>query len=149
MEERDIYEILKIILNSIKKESFTWRLEGSANLKIQGIDTPISDLDISTNDEGIRIFRKALKKYVIKDFLSRKINGLSLICNINGFEVEINSYGDRELDMFDKTKKIKWKGLEIPILPLEDAKRFYELINRERKVKLIEKYLNLSLHIKT
>jgi hypothetical protein len=141
MEENDIKEILQIILNNLKSKEFIWRLEGSANLKVQGVDVSIRDLDITTNEEGIKIFRIALEKYIIKDFFSEKINGSSLICNINHFEVEINSYGDRKFDMFNKTKKIIWNELQINILPLKYAKKFYELINRKEKVDLISKYL--------
>jgi len=83
-----------------------------------------------------------LNKYIVKDFFSQKINGHSIVCDINNFEIEINSYGDRKLDMFDKTKKIFWNDLKIPILPLEYAKKFYELINRKEKVELISKYMS-------
>jgi len=142
MDEQDIKEILQIILDSLQGKEFIWRLEGSANLKIQGVDVFIRDLDITTNNNGIEIFREALKKFIVKDFFSQKINGHSIVCNINTFEVEINSYGDRKLDMFDKTEKILWNDLQIPILPLEYAKKFYELINRKEKVDLISKYLS-------
>jgi len=142
MDEQDIKEILQIILDSLQGKEFIWRLEGSANLKIQGVDVSIRDLDITTKNNGIEIFREALKKFIVKDFFSQKINGHSIVCNINTFEVEINSYGDRKLDMFDKTEKILWNDLQIPILPLEYAKKFYELINRKEKVDLISKYLS-------
>ena len=142
MDEKNIKEILQIILDTLQGKEFVWRLEGSANLIIQGVEVSVQDLDITTNDEGIEIFRNALKKYIVKDFFSQKINGRSIICDINNFEVEINSYGDRKLDMFDKTEKIFWNDLKIPILPLEYAKKFYELINRKEKVDLISKYLS-------
>lgn len=141
METNDIKQILNIILTNLKDKEFSWRLEGSANLVIQGVDTTVRDLDITTNDEGIKIFRETLKEFIVKDFTSEKINGHSIVCDINGFEVEINSYGDRTLDMFDKSKKIIWQGLEVPILPLEYAKQFYEAINRTEKVELISRYL--------
>ena len=83
-----------------------------------------------------------MKKYIVKDFFNQKINGRSLVCDINGFEVEINSYGDRKLDMFDKAEKISWNNLQVPILPLKYAKKFYELINRKEKVDLISEYLS-------
>lgn len=142
MDEQNINEILQIILDNIQDKEFIWRLEGSANLKIQGVEVSVQDLDITTNDEGIEIFRNALKRYIVKDFFSQKINGRSIVCDINDFEIEINSYGDRELDMFDKTEKISWNDLKIPILPLQHAKKFYELINRKEKVDLISKYLS-------
>jgi|TARA_Y100000310_G_C20142743_1_gene560995 hypothetical protein len=142
MDEQNIKEILQIILDSLQGKEFVWRLEGSANLRIQGVEVSVQDLDITTNNEGIEIFRSTLKKYIVKDFFSQKINGRSIICDINNFEIEINSYGDRELDMFDKTEKILWNDLKIPILPLEYAKKFYELINRKEKVGLISKHLS-------
>jgi len=141
MDEQNIKEILQTILDSLQGKEFIWRLEGSANLKIQGVEVSVQDLDITTNEEGIEIFRNALKKYIVKDFFSQKINGRSIVCDINNFEIEINSYGDRKLDMLDKTEKIFWNDLKIPILPLEYAKKFYEMINRKEKVDLISKYL--------
>ena len=141
MEDKDIKIVLEIILDSLQNKKFIWRLEGSANLRVQGLDTPVRDLDITTNDEGIEIFRNALKEFIVKDFFSQKINGPSIVGNIQEFEVEINSYGDRKLNMFDKTKTILWNGLKIPILPLKYAKEFYKLIGRKEKVKLIEEKL--------
>ena len=142
MDERNIKEILQITLKNLSNKKFVWRLEGSANLKIQGIDVSVKDLDITTNNEGIEIFRNALKKFIIKDFFSSKINGHSLICNINDFEIEINSYRDRKLNMFDKAKNILWNDLQISILQLEYVKVFYKSINRKEKIDLITKHLN-------
>jgi len=133
MDEQNIKEIIQIILDKLRGKKFIWRLEGSANLKIQGVEVLVRDLDVTTNDEGIEIFRNVLREYIIKDFFSQKINGNSLVCEIDGFKVEINFYGDRELDMFNKTKIIFWNGLQIPVLPLEYAKKFYELINRKER----------------
>ena len=99
-------------------------------------------MDITTNNVGNVIFRNILKEFIVKDFFNQKISRNSLFCDINGFEVEINSYQNEELLMLDKTKKILWNDLQIPITPLEDAKKFYELINRKEKVYLISKYLS-------
>ncbi len=141
MNEQNIKDILQIILDNLQNKEFIWRLEGSANLKVQGIKVLVKDLDIATNSEGIEIFRNALKKYIVKDFFNQRINAYSIICNINNFEIEINSYKDKELDMFDKIEIFFWNELQIPILPLEYAKKFYELINRKEKVCLIQNYL--------
>ncbi|MBW3019735.1 hypothetical protein KY334_00400 [Candidatus Woesearchaeota archaeon] len=141
MNEEDVKKVLEIILKYLEHKEFTWRLEGSANLKIQGVDVSIRDLDITTNEEGIEIFRRVLKDYIVKDFFSEKIKGHSLVLDINGFEVEINYYGDRELNMFDKTEFFNWNNLRIPILPLKYAKFFYESIGRKEKVDLISRFL--------
>lgn len=142
MDEQDIKGILQIILDSLQGKEVKWHLAGSANLKVQGVDVSVRDLDITTNDDGIVIFRNALKKFIVKDFFNPKINSNSLVCDIHGFEVEVNSYNDEELLFLDKTEKIFWNDLQIPIIPLKHAKKFYELINRKEKVDLISKYLS-------
>lgn len=73
MKEKDIYKILKVVLKAIKGKKFVWRLEGSVNLKIQGVEVLVKDFDITTNDNGISLFRDALRDYVVKDFFSEKI----------------------------------------------------------------------------
>ncbi|MBT3323597.1 hypothetical protein HN681_02725 [archaeon] len=144
MNKTDIKEIIQIILSHLDNQKFTWRLEGSANLLIQGIETSVNDLDITTDEEGIKIFRNQLKEYIEKDFFSEKINGPSIICNINSFEIEINCYGDRKINYFDKIQEMTWENLDIPILPLKWAREFYKQIDRKEKVELIDKHLNIS-----
>jgi hypothetical protein len=141
MDDTDLKKILEIILTRIKTEKIVWRLDGSSNLKIQGMNVTINDLDITTNEEGQKIFKEKLKEYVQKHHYSKKINGNTLICKINNFEVEINVYGDREKEYFEDIKKIKWQGLIVPIMPLAQAKEFYERIGRDEKVELINKHL--------
>jgi len=142
VEEKNIKEILEVILDRVGGSDVFWIIEGSANLKIHGIDVSVQDLDITTNDEGIEFFRDNLKKFIVKDFFSEKINGPSLICNICGFEVEINSYGDRKFDVFVKIEKVLWRDLRLPILSLDDTKKFYESIGRKDEVNLISSYLD-------
>ena len=140
MDEQHIKEILQLILDRLQNQELVWRLEGSANLKIQGIDVWVRDLDITTNDHGIQTFRNALQDYKVKDSFNQNINGYSLVFNIHDFEVEVNSYGNKQLNMFDKIEIILWNNLHIPILPLKYAKRFYEFIDRKEKADLLSQY---------
>jgi hypothetical protein len=142
MKTQDIYEVLKIIFDVLKWKNVIWRLDGSVNLIVQGVNTQAKDVDIDTTLEGMDIFENAFKKYITKDFYSEKNKCRILIFDINWFEVEINSYGDRKRDMWDKIKIINWQGLDVPIIPLKYAKIFYQLINRQEKVDLINEYLD-------
>lgn len=141
MNDEQLKNTLAIVTNAVKDKEFHWRLEGTANLRIQGVTTTMRDLDITTTNKGIMVFREALKQYIIKDEYSNKIRGPSLTCDVQGTEVEINAYGDRELDLFDKQETITWQGLSVPVLPLMHAKEFYKAIRREEKVKMIEEHL--------
>jgi hypothetical protein len=142
MNKQELMDLLKVVIKKLNGADFSWRLEGSANLLIQGVLVEVRDLDITTNKEGLDVFRRLLKEFILKDFFSEKTNGQVILCEINGFEVEINAYGDRPLEMLDRKKIIKWKGLDVPILPLQFALEYYKLIKREDKIKLIEYYLS-------
>ncbi len=144
MDDKNLFSILKLITERINQE-FMWRLEGSANLRIQGMNVNVKDLDITTDDNGINFFRSILKEFIVKDCYSEKIKGNTIICSINGYGVEINSYGDRKYGMFDKAKDFLWQGLKFKILPLKYAIEFYKLIKRDEKVRLIENYLKNTL----
>ena len=148
MEERDIYEILKIILSKIKGKKFIWRLEGSSNLKLQGVPISVHDLDIATDAEGIKIFREMLQEYIIKDSYREDILSDALLLDIRGFEVEIlNRKPDKKrLNMFDKIKIITWRGFALPVLPLVYALEFYKSVERTDKINIIEEYLRGKTH---
>lgn len=141
MDDKTLKKILELILNRIERKKIIWRLDGSSNLKVQGIDVTINDLDITTNEEGQKIFKEKLQEYVQEHHYSKKINGKTLICKINNVEVEINVYGDREKEHFNKIKKTIWQELTLPTMPLAQAKEFYEKIGRAEKVELIKKHL--------
>ncbi len=143
MKREKFKEVLVKILDSLEEYgNIIWRLEGSANLLVQGVPTQVRDLDITTNEEGIKVFRKALEEFVVKDFYNEHIHAHSLICNMDGVEVEINVYDRKELNMFNNIEDVIWEGLNLPVLPLESSKRFYELIGRKEKVNLILTYLD-------
>jgi len=141
MNDNELKQILKIILDCLKQNP-VWRLEGGANLRVQGMDVNVSDLDIATDEQGINIFRESLKQYITKDFFNEKTNSITLTGSINNVELDINAYQDKELRMFEEIHFIDWNDLKLPILPLKYAKRFYELINRKEKAELIEKYIS-------
>ena len=141
MKTEEIQKVLKKIITLLGSESFRWSLGGSANLIVQGVKADAKDLDITTDEEGLECFRKLLEEYIIQDFYNNEIEANSLECEIGGIEVEINFYDNDALGMLDTVMMIKWEGIEVPVLPLPDAKKFYEKINRPEKVKLIEKFM--------
>ena len=167
MEDKEIFEVLKIILNRIDGEGLLWRLEGSANLRVQGVDTKVNDLDITTNTGNYKKFKSILKDFIVEEKYTKEKNMQSIVCDINNSEVEILYYvkildiklylehpkvsnnkrkklfdNDNEKIMLDKVKIINWRGLKIPVLPLEYALKFYESIGKEEKVNLIRRFLS-------
>ncbi len=141
MDKQEVYQLLKLILSRIEAKSFVWRLDGTVNLLVQAIEVIPGDLDISTNEKGMEVFANALSEYVKSKGYNENIGNYQLICEVNGLEVEINTYGDRKFDKFKHIEYKNWRGLNLPILPLKQAKEFYKLIGREKKEKLISEHL--------
>ncbi len=141
MEDLELERTLKTILSSIKTKHFSWRLEGSANLRVLGVPTTVNDLDIVTNGDGLRIFKKCLEQYPLTEIYNerKKINTLQY--TINGFPMEIHCYDDFDLRMLDKALNSTWHGLTLPVLPIEYALQFYQRIHRLDKVRLIQQFL--------
>ncbi len=100
MDKQEVYQLLKLILSRIEAKSFVWRLDGTVNLLVQAIEVIPGDLDISTNEKGMEVFANALSEYVKSKGYNENIGNYQLICEVNGLEVEINTYGDRKFDKF-------------------------------------------------
>ena len=141
MDSKSLYLALSEILNATKREVINWRINGSANLFIQGIPIVPMDLDITTNPSGLQKFEKALKRFSPIKTFSEKAKCHGIKCTIAGIEVEILSYED-ERSMLAKTRPIYWSRLVVPGLSLEDSMYFYRMISAHDKVEMIANFLS-------
>ena len=150
MNEKEILSVLKLIFEKIKNgEKITWRLEGSSNLKLQGIDVKVSDVDIVVDKKGYELFRTALREYVVEERYIESKKEKSISCKIKSFDAEILCYDDAKLNMFAKIKILESEDMKIKILPLDHARDFYKMIGKDEKVRIIDSYLGKSILQKT
>ena len=144
MTKDELYEVLKIILEKIGDERLNWRLEGSVNLLVQGMELSPKDLDIAVDEPAKNVFQEKLAEYFVDEKMDN-IKGADVLktgYEINGMEVEtLLQRNDTGLDMLDKVEVITWRGLQLPIILLQQAKVFYERTGRREKVDLIDKFL--------
>lgn len=141
MDEDDIFEALNFILSNTPRQGLRWRLDGSANLRVQGVDVEPQDLDIVTDKAGLKKFSRALGKCCLKDVKYVKGVGSMLKCNVKGVEVEVWNYEDDRLRL-DQAKPREWRGLALRVLPLDKAREAYEAQGRTDKVELLDGYLS-------
>lgn len=146
MKKDILKNILTEIAASIKDSVIIWRLDGSVNLFVQGMDVNPRDIDIATDEKGLDVFRKFLKKYIKRDYWNDKIKASTIECLIDGVEIEINSYQNPKLSLFEKIRKINWEGVDLNILPLADAANFYKRISREEKERMISEFVKKIDH---
>ncbi len=142
MEDLELERALRTILYQLRTKNFPWRLEGSANLRVQGVPTAVNDIDIATNNDGLRLFRSCLEQYPLQEGYNDRIKAKFLLVTLGKTKVEILCYDDFALRKLDKTIFETWQGLSLPCLPLEGALEFYRQIHRLEKVELIQKQLD-------
>ncbi|MDP6293244.1 MAG: hypothetical protein QF486_02085 [Candidatus Woesearchaeota archaeon] len=130
--------LLEVLRQLSEKAPALWRLDGSCNLLVQNIDVQPKDVDICTTKEGVDAFAKA---FGVEARQNPEIESYNATFEVEGVEVDVNFYDTRpELNMLDTVCWVDWKNLKLPCLPLCDAKRFYEMIDRKDKVELLEEY---------
>lgn len=134
-------KVLQIIIQQINNQFTNWWIEGSLALNIWGLEVPVRDLDIVTDDLGIDFFYSALKDYqpILKNDPQR---GRYISLYIADQEIEISSFADRQLNVFGRAEIVMWQGLQIPVLPLPLIRELYANIKRTEKVQLIDEFIN-------
>jgi len=137
MNPNTLRSSLYILLGNLYGKSFKWRLDGSANLLVQRVNTSVNDLDIATDERGFEWF----KEYFENDgavAYNQIIKSNVINVKYNEVEIEINCYDDLDLRMFESISLQEWEGLTVPVLPLPQAALFYHKIGRTAKVNLIK-----------
>lgn len=147
MDEPTLKDVISTLVRATRNKPISWRLEGSANLVVQGLKTAVNELNIATNHDGIEIFQECLLEYIPQLRYDEEKQAHILSCTIHNQQIEILAYHNADLQMLGRLRLTVWQGLLLPILPLELAKIFYEAINKPEKVQLIQQFLNEHLFI--
>ena len=134
-------EILHIFLEKIPKD-VVWRVDMRTNLLVQGISVNPKTIDIATNAEGIKKMRAIFESSIMQEFCDLEKHCETLHLLILDKDIEIHSYDDKNLGMFDKITLFDYEGMKIPILPLKDAQRFFEIIGNVGRVRKIKEFLH-------
>ena len=139
----DFYEVIGIVYDSVKDLKINWHLNGSFNLIVHGLNVKVKDLDIETDEKGLRLFREKLKDFLQEDKYKKDIKAHSLLFDIEGVEVEVLAHDNPELAMINQFSIANVDDMKIPVLPLDKARKFYKIIGKNDKAELIDKHLKL------
>lgn len=142
----DFFEALKILL--AKLEGVDFALLGSYNLFIQGIKVTPRDVDLLTDDEGIRKIGQTFDSEVIKKPENHYKETQFLIGKV---EVHVVSCKNNPLHPDDFKKYIIWiekENLKIPCMSLTSELAFYHGAGREKdrkKTLLLQERLSVGV----
>ncbi|NTW61910.1 hypothetical protein HGB25_00630 [Candidatus Saccharibacteria bacterium] len=131
-----------------KLSDVDWRLIGSMNLALQGVDIEAKDIDVRINVEDIQTVQSALKDYCKKQIEYGQNDGYSSFFgqfNIEGVQVDVIA-GIVEKDGFKTTDDllaikpivIEVYGISIPCVDLKTEYDAYISLGRKEKAVLIK-----------
>ncbi len=146
-------KVLNIVYEKLNNKVY-WVLLGSTSLAIQGVTLEPHDIDISTDKEGIAKIDKLLSKFRTQkpEYSSTdKFKSSRGLYNIEGIQVDVM------YDFYYKNKNGKWskprqrnptlieyKGMNLPVLTLQQEFVNYKNMGRLEKAKKIKEAMTKS-----
>jgi hypothetical protein len=136
-------DVLELLYKRLPPGEYLWALTGSGGLRLQGVNVPVHDLDIQTDEKTIYLIEKQLAEYMITPVM-RSLDGR---VEISGVEIELlANITHRQADGswcsytdFSRLLCIELHGMHIPVFPLEDELEAYLAMGRTEKAALIRK----------
>ncbi|MFC2028993.1 ATP-binding cassette domain-containing protein [Chloroflexota bacterium] len=132
---------------------YNWCLSGSANLRLQGMDVQVHDLDIHCRQEDIKFVQEALADHMISPVRvleTGKIHSLDGRASISEVEIDLIANMQVQLDtgewqdLVDLDQKIRmdWQGKQLPLLPLSIEAQIYRVLGRMEKHHLVRDFID-------
>ena len=142
-------KVLSFLIKTISPPEDLWALTGSAALRLQGVDIPVNDLDVQTDDRLVFLLEERFAGFMkVPVHLWETEHTVSYHgqAEIQGLQVEL--LGDVRHRLPDGTWTpppdveslrvwVSWNHLMIPVLPLAHEALAYEKMGRIQKAELI------------
>lgn len=148
--------VLSYIAEELNHKNVTWALGASMLLYFKGISPEFHDIDIMVDEKDVETLKQVLlslgnlrppkpnTKYKTKHFLEFNINGVDIDV-MAGFTIvnEDHEYYFplKKENIYDYTEI---HGITIPLQSVEEWRKYYELMGRDEKVKMIDGAVNCN-----
>lgn len=153
MIEKQYLDVLRQICELMHGSQFDWAVTGSLGMVLQGMDLPVHDIDLQTDEDGAYEIERRLSEFVVKPVLfkgsDRMRSRLGKLA-IDGIQVEVMGAiqkrlpdGDWEppVQVADHRQYVDLDGLHVPVLSLEYEAEAYQVMGREDRAAAIRKWL--------
>jgi hypothetical protein len=139
---------LEFLLKRLPLTEYIWVLSGSGGLRLQGVDVPVHDLDIQTDEKNIYLIEKKLARFMkmpVHIWDSPGMRSLDGRAVVRGIEIELlaniaHCQPDGSWYSHTDLSRLIWvltHSLRIPVFPLEDELDAYLAMGRTEKAALI------------
>jgi hypothetical protein len=145
---------VRTIHAALLESQVDWAVTGSLGMALQGMDLPINDIDIQTDEDGAYEVERRLAQYVVVPVLykaSERMRSRLGKLNVEGVQVEILGGIQKRLQDGEWEPPVQvaqhrlWvevDGLSIPVLTLEYEYQAYKLMGRDEKAAKIRQWLD-------
>ncbi len=131
-----------------------WAVTGSLGMALQGLDLPVHDIDLQTDEHGALTIERRLAEYVVKPVRytpSERIRSYLGMLQIHGVKVEIIGGIQKRLDdgTWEEPTQVElyreWvdvQGLQVPVLSLDYESDAYRKMGRTARAEVLGKWLD-------
>lgn len=131
-----------------------WALTGSTSFALQGLPLEPDDVDVQTDEAGVRAIEDALSDHVtepVEYVESERMRSYLGALELEGVEVElIGELRKRDddggwadpVDVTDHREFVEWRGDEVPVLSLEYEAEAYGQLGREARAALLREHVD-------
>jgi len=153
MVEKQYLDVLRQISELMEGSSTDWAVTGSLGMLLQGMDLPVHDIDLQTDEDGAYEIERRLAAFVVKPVLfkgSERMRSRLGKLAIDGIQVEVmgaiqkrlaDGTWEEPVQVSDHRLWIEQDGLKLPVLALEYEAESYQLMGREERADQIRLWL--------
>ncbi len=133
-----------------------WAVTGSLGMALHGLDLPVHDIDLQTDEQGAYAMERRLAQYVIRPVgytPSERMRSHLGALEIEGVKVEIMGAVQKRLgdgsweapvDVLGCREWVEVRGARIPVLSLEYEYAAYQKMGRTATAEVLRKWLEAT-----
>jgi len=133
-----------------------WAVTGSLGMALQGLDLPVHDIDLQTDERGAYAIEGRLARYVVRPVRytpSERMRSHLGMLRIHGVKVEIIGGIQKRLDdgTWEEPTQVdlhrKWldvRGEQVPVMSLEYEYDAYRKMGRAARASMLRKWLETN-----
>jgi hypothetical protein len=152
IEERYL-NVLQMICERLGTSPINWVVTGSLGMALQGMDVPIHDIDLQTDEKGAYKIERHLSEYALQPVRyaeSELIRSHYGALEIDGIKVEImgalqkcldNQTWEEPVRVEEYKRWVEIDGMQIPVLSLAYEYQAYLKLGRDEKAEAIKRWL--------
>lgn len=144
------FEVLSKIAKELNDNNITWAIGASLLLYIKGISSEFHDIDIMVAERDVQALKNILLplgelqsknpniQYKTKQFLEFKVEGVDIDVMAGFVIVNKGRSFYFPLDKDNIMDYTEINGVKIPLQSVKEWRKYYELMGRTEKVKIID-----------